>query len=329
MRYLAYTKWFAILLFVAVVSLPALAQYPPNGGDQGQYVIVNARYGTERHNVDVTQRLRELASQDVTFRMGNSTFGIDPDPGVVKTLRIFARGPRGRTHVFEYREGSTIDGTVFSGWGGGQWGGDPWNGGWNSGDQGEYQILSARYGTPRRNVDVTDRLRQVAAQDVTFRMGNSTFGIDPDPGVVKTLRIYARGPRGETRTFEYREGSTIDGSLFSGWGGGDWGRDRWNGGWEGDGRRDDHDGDDDRHGRRDSLTIVRAIYGIGGSSRDVTGLLQSQINDGRIDMNVNNDTMGGDPAPHQRKVLSVTFTTGGRGNQRQISINEGGRLSIP
>jgi hypothetical protein len=30
--------------------------------------------------------------------------------------------------------------------------------------------------------------------------------------------------------FEYREGSTVDGSQFTGWGG-DWGRDSWNGRW--------------------------------------------------------------------------------------------------
>ena len=33
--------------------------------------------------------------------------------------------------------------------------------------------------------------------------------------------------------FEYREGTTIDGSLFRSWGGGDWGNGSWNGDWEG------------------------------------------------------------------------------------------------
>ena len=66
-------------------------------------------------------------------------------------------------------------------------------------------------------------------------MGNSTFGVDPDQGQEKTLRIYARGPNGQNRMFEYREGSTIDGSLFRSWGSGDWGNGGWNGGWEGGG----------------------------------------------------------------------------------------------
>jgi hypothetical protein len=84
-------------------------------------------------------------------------------------------------------------------------------------------------------VDVTNRLKELARQDRTFRMGNSTFGVDPDQGQEKTLRIYARGPNGQDRMFEYREGSTVDGSQFRSWGGGDWGNGGWNGEWEGSG----------------------------------------------------------------------------------------------
>jgi hypothetical protein len=105
-----------------------------------------------------------------------------------------------------------------------------------SSDSGQYAILSAQYGTARRHVDVTNRLKEVARQDRTFRMGNSTFGTDPDPGQVKTLRIYTRGPNGQERVFEYREGSTVDGSQFSSWGSGNWGNEPWSGGWEGQGR---------------------------------------------------------------------------------------------
>jgi hypothetical protein len=105
----------------------------------------------------------------------------------------------------------------------------------SSNDSGQYVILSAQYGTARRHVDVTNRLKELARQDRIFRMGNSTFGVDPDQGQDKTLRIYARGPNGQERMFEYREGSTIDGSQFRSWGGGDWGNGGWNGGWEGGG----------------------------------------------------------------------------------------------
>src|SRR5207302_1953243 len=206
--------------------------------DSGQYVILSAQYGTGRRHVDVTDRLRELARQDRLFRMGNSTFGVDPDPGHIKALRIYARGPNGGERLFEFREGSTVDGSQFRSWGRGDWGHDAWSGDWEGGgrgydrDSGEYFILSAQYGTGRRHVDVTGRLKELAREDRPFRMGNSTFGVDPDPGHIKTLRIFARGPNGRERMFEYREGSTVDGSQFRGWRSGEWGSERWNGRWE-------------------------------------------------------------------------------------------------
>ncbi len=205
--------------------------FPEGGGDAGAYAILHAEYGTERNHVDVTNRLRELARADRTFRMGNSTFGVDPDPDQIKMLRIYARGPDGRERMFEYRESSTVDGSQFTGWGGGNWGSEGWNGGWagggfrdGGGDSGEYVILRAEYGTERNRIDVTNRLRELARADRSFRMGNSTFGVDPDHGHIKTLRIYARGLDGQERMFEYRESSTVDGAQFKGWGGGDWGK---------------------------------------------------------------------------------------------------------
>jgi hypothetical protein len=102
-------------------------------------------------------------------------------------------------------------------------------------DSGQYVILSAQYGTANRHVDVTNRLRELARSDRNFRMGNSTFGVDPDPGQVKVLRIYARGPNSQERMFEYREGSVVNGAMFRGWGRGDWGQGGWSGRWEGTG----------------------------------------------------------------------------------------------
>ena len=225
------------VMFVLLVAASSAAQYGNRNGDEGQYQILEARYGTAQRNVDVTQRLKELARRDVTFRMGNSTFGVDPDPGRVKTLRIYTRARDGQNRMFEYREGSIVDGNQFTGWGRGDWGHGGWTGGWGDGDgirnrdEGQYQILGARYGTHRRNVDVTRQLKQLARRDVTFRLENSTFGADPARGRSKTLRIYARGPNGERRMFEYREGDIVDGNQFTGWGRGDWGRGRWRGGW--------------------------------------------------------------------------------------------------
>ena len=88
-------------LWLAVAFLPATLAAQLSSNDSGQYVILSAQYGTARRHVDVTNRLRELARQDRTFRMGNSTFGVDPDQGQDKTLRIYARGPNGQERMCE------------------------------------------------------------------------------------------------------------------------------------------------------------------------------------------------------------------------------------
>jgi hypothetical protein len=213
-----------LMAFVACLLLSAQAA-PQYGSDRGQWQILEARYGTASRNIDVTQTLRDLARQNITFRITNKTFGSDPAPGVVKTLRIYARGPGGGTRTFEYIENDVVDGNEFTGWSSGSWGQGGWGGGWGApghdqpGDRGQWQILEARYGTASRNIDVTQAAsRPSRAGTATSRSPTRLFGHDPAPGVVKTLRIYARGPGGATRTFEYGENQVVMGSTFAGLG---------------------------------------------------------------------------------------------------------------
>ncbi len=91
----------ALLLTVAFLPGTLAAQY--SSSDSGQYAILSAQYGTGRSHVDVTNRLKELARQDRLFRMGNSTFGVDPAPGQIKVLRIYARGPNGQERQAQTR----------------------------------------------------------------------------------------------------------------------------------------------------------------------------------------------------------------------------------
>src|SRR5262245_55981557 len=230
--------------------------------------------------------------------MGNFTFGVDSDPGVIKTLRIYARSRNGQNRVFEYTEGSTVDGSVFTGWRNGNWGQGGWNGGWGDrnvgygrgpggGGEGQYQILQARYGTAQHNVDVTARLRQIASQDRTFRMGNSTFGVDPDPGVLKTLRIYSRGRNGQNRMFEFTEGSTVDGSMFTGWSSGNWGQGGgWNGGWG------DRDEGIPGGGDEGQYQILQARYGTAQHNVDVTARLRQIASQERKSTRLNASHLG-------------------------------------
>lgn len=211
---------------LAGLATPALAQR----GDDGEFVILQARYGTDRNNIDVTERLRDIARRDRRVKLTNELFGMDPAPGRDKMLRIYVRDRQGRERRFDYPENAWIDGMQFVGWSAGSWGEPNYQGGWHGnpyrdgGDEGQYVILRAVYGNPGHDVDVTDRLRELARRDARFRMGNDTFGVDPDPGRTKRLRIVTRDARGMERSFEYVEGSTVDGAQFTGWGRGDWGR---------------------------------------------------------------------------------------------------------
>ena len=88
---------------------------------------------------------------------------------------------------------------------------------WAQRDDGQYQILQAVYGTDQRSIDVTDRLKQLAARDQRFKLTNDLFNnVDPAPGQRKMLRIHARGPDGQPHTFDYIEYSWVDGAQFSG-----------------------------------------------------------------------------------------------------------------
>ena len=52
-------KWFAAVGFALLIVASATAQYGNGNRDDGQYQILQARYGTAERNIDVTNRLKE------------------------------------------------------------------------------------------------------------------------------------------------------------------------------------------------------------------------------------------------------------------------------
>jgi hypothetical protein len=51
------------------------------------------------------------------------------------------------------------------------------------------------------------------------------------------------------------------------------------------------------------------------------------MQNGQISITVNNDSMGGDPAPRQPKRLDVTYSY--RGRTGSVTVMEGDTLSLP
>ena len=129
--YLALLIAVVLLCVRLLMSAPVATVLLQNAyGDAGQYAIVSAQYGTAEHHVDVTSRLRELAAQDRPIQVNNTVMGGDPDAGQRKVLRIYAVAPNGQERMFEYAEGGTVNGALFTNWRSGSWNNGAWSGRW-------------------------------------------------------------------------------------------------------------------------------------------------------------------------------------------------------
>lgn len=169
----------------------------------------------------------------------------------------------------------------------------------------QWYIQSADWGAGNRRQDVTNTVRRLV-NGPNFRANNQNMGVDPYKGADKTLRIIARNQRGQVQTFNYKEGSTVPSQMFTG---NNW--DRWGG------------------NNNSQLRIVQAEWRptSGRRGRDVTSRLQSMVRNNRLDITVNNQTMGGDPAPGQSKQLYIAYQYRGRSNS--TTVGENGRLNLP
>jgi hypothetical protein len=76
------------------------------------------------------------------------------------------------------------------------------------------------------------------------------------------------------------------------------------------------------------LQVQRAIYGYNGKGNDVTNRVRSQIRNNQINMEVTNDTMGGDPNHGNKKNLKVMYTYGNNKSHTKY-VNEKDWLRIP
>jgi Domain of unknown function (DUF3395) len=168
-----------------------------------------------------------------------------------------------------------------------------------------YYVQSADYGWNNRRVDVTNTVRRLV-NGPNFAVNNINLGADPAIGKDKNLRIVGRMQNGKTLTFTFNEGAVVNSAMFAG---------NW--------------GPANPIAGHPMLRILNANYvpvdSPGG--RDVTPRLQSMVRNGRLNVNVTNQNMGGDPAVGRPKKLTVVYQYQGRTNN--VSIPEGGRLSIP
>ena len=178
-----------------------------------------------------------------------------------------------------------------------------------------FQVIKAEYGADNTWVDLTAKLQgMIRGEGLEFRVDGETLG-DPLPGVQKTLRVRYVW-RGRMQTDNFPDLAQVRLGNPSGFGGvRPGGNPPGNSGIFGG----------NRQGRE--LTIVRAEYGTGNRWMDVTNLLAGQINGSSLRLTVNNQTMGGDPAPANPKSLRVTYSW--RGAERLVTVPENSDLQLP
>lgn len=163
------------------------------------------------------------------------------------------------------------------------------------------ELVAAEYGAGGHRVDVTQQVRAYMHDGVLeFDVKDQVFGVDPARNHVKELFIRIRHWDGDTEEFRFPEYSHVR-LVLDPERGYEW-----------------HDRD---------FHIMRAFYGGAGHFVDVTEVLRSMKQDGRLYVRVDNRTMGGDPDHEVRKVLRVLYWQ--NGERRQIVVPEHGELRLP
>jgi hypothetical protein len=287
---------FLVLLFMACATL-----FANQASARQQLEIIDARYGTREHSVDVSYILRNhIRHGHLRIRVDNDSMRTDPYPGREKQLRVRYR-ENGQQQSVRVRENEWLDIGRSE-----PKHDDGWNGGGRPDNNRDLEIIRAEYGSGGRYWDVTDRVqRKVRGDSISMQVNNDAMGGDPRPNRSKELRVKYRY-KNKNREETVHEGDWF--TVGSGSGGGGWNR------------------PPDRPSHNVNLEIVQAQYGANGRYWDVTDRIRHEARNGSVSMRVNNRSMGGDPAPNQVKELRVKYRQ--RGEKQHIRVREGDWLTI-
>ena len=74
------------------------------------------------------------------------------------------------------------------------------------------------------------------------------------------------------------------------------------------------------------IAITKAIYGAPGQTADVTAILAKAVAAGTFVITVDNDTLGGDPAPNVSKTLNLELSIDGV--PKKVNVAEGDTINL-
>jgi len=268
-------------------------------GAYGTLSILRAEYGTGSRVIDVTNRLNaQVQGNSLQLRVTNDSMGGDPAHEEAKWLDVW--------YVYNNRAGHANvhekDVLILPGTGDANY------------YQGRLQITRAQYGADYRFADVTSLLNSRIQNDsLSMRIDHNSMQADPAEGERKVLTV--------AYIFNGRQGRAFvnDGDVLT---------------LPSQDSRGDRDDDDDSYYHRfwpgrsaSELRVLQASWGSGGQQRDMTGRLNQLVQGNRLNVNVTDDSMGGDPAPGAEKRLRVIYMY--RGLRYETNVPEGGVLSLP
>jgi hypothetical protein len=165
-----------------------------------------------------------------------------------------------------------------------------------------WQVVRADWGSGNRWMDVTYKVRILLSGNGMVRVNNQSMGGDPAVGADKTLRIQARNYQGQSRTFNFPEGSNIDASQFYNYSGGVGPGPGGGPGW----------------------VVTWADWGAGNRRVDVTDRVRGMLS-GNGMVRVSNQNLGGDPAVGADKVLRISARDGS-GQVQTFTYKEGSNI---
>jgi hypothetical protein len=157
--------------------------------------ILSAYYGVGNYRVDVTERVRRLASNGESFEVSSRNLGLPsvPIPGKELTV-VYSMGRR------QFRE-SVQEGETFR---------FKTADSFDRGESRSPRIVRGMYGRSGRYIDVTDELRDYARRGESFRVSPEAFGLDPERTQGSHLRMTVIDRSGERVQREYEEGDNVD-----------------------------------------------------------------------------------------------------------------------
>jgi hypothetical protein len=158
-----------------------------------------------------------------------------------------------------------------------------------------WEIVRADYGSGNNRADVTDRVLSLVRGDtLDFQVNGDSLGNSNQRGRNRVLRLDVKDRNGNSRQLTYRDRQQVNFRVI--------------------------------RSSPSGASINHAWYGNARHTRDVTALLISRIRNGQLNLQINNQTMGGDPAPGQAKSLNLEYLQNGRIAQR--SVREGDTLQL-